>query len=89
MDALDFIETYKDVDIEQLKDIVIQGYWTVGNVERTMFDQDIPLDEFTRDEKRRILSDVMREWGDGTTQEINDAIWNAVEELHDKKKNEE
>ena len=82
MNAKDFLAMCKDYTEDELLDIEIQGFWDVGNLEDCMQNQEIPLDEFTIEEKRKILHDVMDEWGDATTEEINNAIDEAVEELH-------
>lgn len=82
MNAKDFLAMCKDYTEDELLDIEIQGFWYVNNLEDCMHSQGIPLDEFTIEEKRKILHDVMDEWGDGTTEEINNAIDEAVEELH-------
>ena len=82
MNAKEFLDYCKDKTDDELQDIEIQGWWDVGNLEDMMQNQGVPLDEFTIEEKRKILHDVMDEWGDGTTEEINTAIDEAVEELH-------
>ena len=82
MNAKEFLDYCKDKTDDELQDIEVQGWWDVGNLEDMMQSQGIPLDEFTIEEKRKILHDVMDEWGDRTTEEINNAIDEAVEELH-------
>ena len=87
MNALDFINYCKDKTEEELQDIEIQGWWEVDNIERDMEDQDIPVDEFTREEKRNILHNTIVDFGDCTTEEINDQLYAAVADLHDTKQN--
>lgn len=87
MNALDFINYCKDKTEDELKDIEIQGWWEVDNIERDMEDQDIPVDEFTSEEKRDILHNTIVDFGDCTTEEINDRLYAAVADLHDTKQN--
>lgn len=87
MNAFEFIEKYKDRPADELKDMEIQGWWDVGNIEGDMDDQDIPRDEFTREEKRGILYNTIKEFGDCTTEEINNQLYAAVAGLHDTKLN--
>lgn len=87
MNALDFINYCKDKTEEELQDIEIQGWWEVDNIERDMEDQDIPVDEFTREEKRSILHNTIVDFGDCTTEEINNQLYAAVADLHDTKQN--
>ena len=87
MNALDFINYCKDKTEEELKDIEIQGWWEVDNIEGDMEDQDIPVDEFTREEKRNILHNTIVDFGDCTTEEINNQLYAAVADLHDTKQN--
>ena len=88
LNGLDIVSMLSKKSEEELKNIVLQAWWDVETVEQCMFDLDIDKNEFTDEEKRDILNRAIDEWGDCSLQEINNAIYNAVDLLHDEKMEE-
>ena len=85
LNGLDIVSMLSKKSEEELKNIVLQAWWDIETVEECMFDLGIDKNEFTDEEKRNILDKAIDEWGDSSQSDINDAIYNAVDSLHDEK----
>ena len=85
MNAADFIDYCKGKTQEELNGIIVQSFWEVDMVDEAMTEKDIPLDEFTYDEKCALLERACET--DGDNEAVHYAIEDEVDALHEEKSN--
>lgn len=88
MNAKDLIEMCKNITDDQMRGLVIPSIWHVEDVEIAMHEQNVPSGMFTYDEKVAILEHAADVFGDIGDRAVHDSIYDGVEELAEKKKNE-
>lgn len=81
MNAKDLIEYCKGKSEDELRGIVIPSVWEVGDVEQIMMEQSVKKDDFTYDEKLKIIDDAIDECGGDGDNEIRNTITGKVVEL--------